>query len=156
MERMKVNPLMRAFRCDKLTLSALGGTVKLFLDPDRLPRTHPVYAMLTAPVQTVNRRARRIVRMLRDTFDDRFSFEVMDGNTEMGSGSLPARTIPSRVVAISSDHISAEKLAMRMRLASPPVFTRIEEDRVIIDARTVADDEVGMIRVACRQVMNEL
>lgn len=155
-DRMKVNPLMRAFRCDKLILSALGGTLKLFLDPDRLPQTHPVYRMLTATMQTVNRRSRKTMRMLRETLDDRFMVEVIDGNTEMGSGSLPARTIPSRVVTISSDHISADKFAMKLRLASPPVFTRIEDDRVIIDARTITDEEIGMIRTACLQVMREL
>ncbi len=154
-DHMKVNPLMRAFRCDKLTLSALGGTLKLFLDPDRLPQTHPVYTMLTAPLQVVNRRARRIARMLRETLDERFVVEITDGATEMGSGSLPARTIPSRIVAISSISISADKLALKLRLAVPPVFTRIEEDRVIIDARTVADDEIRMIRTACRQVLEE-
>jgi len=154
-ERMRVNPLMRAFRCDKMTLAALTGTVRLFLDPDRLPETHPVYAMLTAPVRAVNRRARRIAKRLRAVTAGRMSVQVEDGSTEMGSGSLPARGIPSRVVAVDPGRISAERLARGLRRATPPLFTRLEEGRVIIDARTVADVEVRMVEEAFRQALRE-
>ncbi|MDP8229063.1 MAG: L-seryl-tRNA(Sec) selenium transferase, partial [Candidatus Electryoneaceae bacterium] len=63
-DRMKRNPLMRAFRCDKLIISALDGTLKLFLEPDHLPETHPLYAIIAAPLDVVNRRARRITRQI--------------------------------------------------------------------------------------------
>ncbi len=144
-DRMKRNPLMRAFRCDKLINSALDGTLKLFLDPDRLPETHPIYRMMTEPFETVNRRARRIARRIREVSGDQIEVRVEDGVTEMGSGALPARPIVSRVVSLKARKLSAERLALSLRLSDPPLFTRIEEDRVIIDARTIADDEVRLI-----------
>ena len=152
-DRMKKNPLMRALRCDKLILSALDGMLRLFLAPDRLPETHPVYKMLTAPMDLVNRRARRIARRLKGIADSRFEIRVTDGITEMGSGSLPARGIQTRVVSIGLSGISTDKFARELRRATPPLFTRIEDDRVIIDARTVADDEVGMIASSFQQAI---
>jgi len=141
-DRMKRNPLMRAFRCDKLTISALDGTLKLFLDPDRLPETHPIYHMMTESLEIVNRRARRIARRIRDVSRDQMDVVVKDGFTEMGSGALPARPIPSRIVSLTAHNLSAERLALSLRLSDPPLFTRIEEGRVIIDARTIPDEEV--------------
>jgi L-seryl-tRNA(Ser) seleniumtransferase len=142
---MKRNPLVRAIRPDKLTLAALNGTLRLFLDPDRLPQTHPIYAMLTEPIAAVNRRAGRLARELKAAAGDGGAASVEDGLTEVGSGALPARGIPTRVVALTIGGFSAEKLARRLRLATPPVFTRIEEGRVVLDARTIAGDEIPMV-----------
>jgi len=150
-ERMKRNPWNRAFRCDKLTLSALNGTLKLFLDPDKLPLTHPIYRMMTEPIDSVNRRARRIARVIRETAGDLIEVKVETGSTEMGSGSLPARPIPSRVISMIAKNLSAERLALSLRLSDPPLFTRVEGDRVVIDARTIADDEVKQLRDIFRQ-----
>jgi len=143
-DRMKRNPLMRAFRCDKLTISALDGTLKLFLDPDKLPETHPIYSMMTTPIDIVNRRARRIARRIRDVAGEFLTVKVEDGVTEMGSGSLPARPIPSRVISIVAQDLTAERLSLSLRFSDPPLFTRIEQERVIIDARTIADQEVKL------------
>ncbi|NQT35609.1 L-seryl-tRNA(Sec) selenium transferase [bacterium] len=154
-DKMKRNPLNRAIRCDKLILSALNGTLKLFLDPDGLPDTHPLYAMITAPLDTVNRRARRIARRIKDAAGDRFEVKVIDGVAEMGSGALPARPIQSRLVTVSSEDLTTDQLALVLRLSVPPLFTRIEDDKVIIDARTVADDEVRLIGEIFRTVTSD-
>ena len=144
-DQMKRNPLNRAIRCDKLILSALNGTLKLFLDPDRLPDTHPLYSMITASLDIVNRRAGRIAGRIKDTAGGRFVVNVVDGVAEMGSGALPARPIPGRLVTVTTADLTVDQLALTLRLSSPPLFTRIEDDKVIIDARTVADDEVRLI-----------
>lgn len=154
-DKMKRNPLNRAVRCDKLILSALNGTLKLFLDPDGLPDTHPLYSMITAPLDTVNRRAGRIARRIKDAAGDRFVINVIDGFAEMGSGALPARPIPSRLVTVSGADLTADQLAIALRLSVPPLFTRIEDDKVIIDARTVADDEVRLIGEIFRTVTSD-
>ncbi len=144
-DRMKTNPLMRAFRCGKLTHAALNGTLRLFLDPDRLPETHPIYAMIAAPKAVVARRAQRIARRLGAAVGSALKVEVIDGLTEMGSGSLPARGIPTRCVALNAEGLDAGRLARTLRLATPALFTRIEDERVLIDARTVADEEMAWI-----------
>lgn len=151
-EVMKTNPLMRAFRCGKLTLSALNGTLRLFLDPEKLPETHPIYAMIAAPVEIVRSRARKIIRKLKEIENGMAAVEIADGITEMGSGSLPARGIPSSLVVLTPDGLSAEKFSSALRMSDYPLFTRIENDRVVIDARTVADDEISWIVKAVAQV----
>ncbi len=154
---MKVNPLMRAFRCGKLTHSALNGTLRLFLDPDKLTETHPVYMMIGAPREVINRRAQRIARRLRKVVSsDVIGVEIIDGFTEMASRSLPARGIPTRYVALDPKKCSAEKLTRELRMATPPFFTRIENERTLIDARTIADDEVPMIDLSLKCALNAL
>ncbi len=154
-DRMKRNPLMRVFRCDKLILSALDGTLKLFLDPDKLPETHPIYEMMTTPLNIVNRRALRIAQRIRAITGSACKADVMEGFTEMGSGALPARPIPSRVVSLSPKGITAQRLGQELRMAAPPLFTRIENDMVFIDARTISDKEVRLITEVFSQVIRE-
>lgn len=157
-DKMKVNPLMRAFRCGKLTLSALNGTLRLFLNPDTLPQTHPVYAMIATPLDVIKRRAQRIARRLRalEGFKEAIDISIAPGLTEMGSGSLPARGIPTHVVAMTPKSCSAEKLSTLLRQATPPLFTRIEDEQVKIDARTVADAEVAWIGEVMGQVLGKV
>ncbi len=151
-DKMKRNPLMRAFRCGKLTHSALNGTLRLFLDADKLPETHPVYEMIAAPLDVVKKRAQRINRRIKAEFKDRIKTEIRDSHTEMGSGSLPARGVPTKAVAVAIDGFTAERLARDLRMAEPPVFSRIEDERVIFDARTVADEEVPWLIKALKDV----
>ncbi|MFH0766269.1 MAG: L-seryl-tRNA(Sec) selenium transferase [Calditrichota bacterium] len=152
-DRMKKNPLMRALRCDKLIIAALFGTLRLFLEPDDLPQNHPVYRMLSEPQEIVQRRASRLARRLKATAGEALKLRITGGTTEMGSGSLPARGIPSRVVIVTSNRFKPDELARRLRQAYPPVFTRVEENSVIIDARTVADEEISLIVEAFKQAL---
>ncbi len=151
-DQMKSNPLMRAFRCDKLIISALDGTLKLFLEPEKLPQTHPLYAMIGTPLEVIDSRATAIAEVINKSTRGSVSVQVEDGSTQMGSGALPARSIPSRVVCVTSPELSAERLGRRLRLSDPPLFTRIADGKVIIDARTITDEEVSMIGHSFRKV----
>lgn len=150
-DQMKRNPLMRAFRVDKLILSALNGTLKLFLDPDKLPKTHPVYAMMCASMDEVKRRAIRIARMIRSVAGKYLEVELKMSHSEMGSGALPARPIPTYVVTLDAHKLSPTRLASSLRMSNPPLFTRIEDEKVIIDARTIADEEVRLLKAVFQQ-----
>ena len=156
--QMKVNPLMRAFRCGKLTLSALNGTLRLFLNPDTLPQTHPVYEMIGTPMDVIKLRAQRLARRLRaiEGFKEAIDISIGTGLTEMGSGSLPARGIATHVVAMTPKACSAENLSTALRQATPPLFTRIEEEQVKIDARTITDKEVVWIGEVMREVLGRI
>jgi len=151
--RVKKHPLMRALRPDKLTLAALAGTLKLFLDPDRLPVTHPVYAMLAESLSSVSRRSQAIARAIRQTGIGKLGVEIVSGTTEFGSGALPTQGIPTRLVAVTPTDMSTQTLAGRLRRATPPLFTRIENDRLLIDARTVTREEVRLIERVFKQVL---
>jgi len=142
-ERLKKHPLVRALRPDKLTLAALDGTLRLFRDPDTLPENHPLYAMLTVSSATLNKRALRLTRRLKALM--LLDIEILDSTTEIGSGALSARGLPTRVVSLATSLGSAEQFSRRLRLSTPPLFTRIENNRVKLDMRTLTDDEIRLI-----------
>ncbi len=144
-ERVKKNPLTRALRGDKLQYSAAEATWKLFLEPEKLTRTHPVLGMITEPAASVRRRAQRLKRRLAPVLQDRAETAVAADTTEMGSGSLPGKGIPTYVLRISPVKRTPECIAEALRKGDPPVFTRIAGDALVIDLRTVFKREEAIL-----------
>lgn len=144
-DRCKKNPLMRAIRPDKMTLSALLATLRLFQDPELLPETHPLYTMLTQPMDLLEKRAGRLAGMIERVVGEKGKVLVQKSFSVMGSGSLPARPIPSWVVALKMNDISPENVGKLLRHADNPVFTRIEDKNVMFDLRTIFDDEFDFV-----------
>ncbi len=155
--RIKKNPLKRALRVGKLTIAALEATLKLFLNPDELPRVHPVYRMLSAAPADLGRRARRLERSLKaelasgSTAISRSSLaaiKVEDGESQVGSGSVPAEFLPTKLLSVRPLRLSADDLARRLRRSEPPVFARVHQDAVWLDFRTVQPDEDRLLEAA--------
>lgn len=138
-ERLKKNPLARALRVDKLTLAALESTLRLFLNPETLAQRHPTYRMLSLSVESLQARAEKLAAGWRSC--PAAEVEVITGETQVGSGSVPTQTLPTCLVALQPRSGSAEGLARRLRQASPAVFTRVQQGRVLLDLRTVAPAE---------------
>ena len=143
---IKKNPLARALRCGKLTLAALEATLRLFLAPDKLEERHPVYRMLARSLDELERRGRAIVEHVAAALPARISLSVEDGEAQIGSGSVPVETIPSKVLALrigasGSSAASLEDLARKLRRQSPAVFTRIHKDALLFDLRTIQPGE---------------
>jgi len=141
-DKIKKNPLTRALRCDKMTFSVLEATLKMFLDEEKLLKGHPVIHMLTLPLKTIQSRARRFIRRIRPKIEDKCKIDLINGETQMGSGSFPAKNIKTKLVAINPENFSADEFAYKLRKSDPPVFTRIAEDNVLFDFRTVHPDEI--------------
>lgn len=140
-QRIRKNPLARAFRCGKLTLAGLEATLKLFRDPDRLPERHPVYRMLGLKVDEIGRRAKRAAAGLRRAVPANVEISVVPGESQVGSGAVPVQTLPTKLLAVRAPGIPTEELARRLRHADPPVFGRIADDRVLLDFRTIQPGE---------------
>jgi L-seryl-tRNA(Ser) seleniumtransferase len=135
------HPLARALRLDKLGLAALEATLRLYLDPERARREIPVLAMLTADEAALRERAGRLATAIGP------GATVMAGVAKVGGGALPLLELPGPVVALYGD---AEALAARLRSADPPVAGRIEKDRLLLDPRTLADDDIALVAAALR------
>jgi L-seryl-tRNA(Ser) seleniumtransferase len=148
--RIKKNPLKRAFRVGKLTIAALEATLKLFLNPDALPRVHPVYAMLSLGLDDLERRARRLERSLKraPAAASGVAITIQDGESQVGSGSVPAEFLPTKLLCLRPLGMSAEELGRRLRHARPPVFTRVHKDAVWLDLRTVPSAEDRQLQTA--------
>lgn len=144
-EQIKRNPLMRALRCDKMTYAAAEATLKLYLEPEKLRRNHTVIGMVTEPAASVKRRADRFKRGIAKNLAEKAQLAVIPDETEMGSGSLPGRSIPTYTVQVIPLQITADELGRRLRLGDPPVFCRIAEGAVLLDIRTVFRGEERLL-----------
>ena len=135
------HPLMRAVRVDKLVYAALEATLLEHL-AERAGETVPITRMLTTPVARLSERADRIIS--RVDAASRIELAVIDGESTIGGGAAPGTTIPSRLLEVSVDGLTATTMARRLRESTPPVVARIDHDRLLIDLRTVApsDDDV--------------
>jgi L-seryl-tRNA(Ser) seleniumtransferase len=134
-EPLKRHPLARALRADKLCLAGLQATLLHYLK-DEAPEQVPVWRMIAAPMAEIERRARRWRRALRRAGVEA---EIVDGESTVGGGSLPGEALPTRLVALPV--ANPDRLAAALRAAAPPVVARIEEDRLVLDPRTVLPEE---------------
>jgi len=146
-QRIRKHPLMRAVRVDKTCLMVLERTLQLFRDPERLVLEHPTYRMLATRRETLQSRARSLVDALA-AHAPTVKAVIEDSVAYLGSGSLPAEAIPSLMVTVEVDTLSAEELGRRLRTDAAQVFGRIENDRLRLDLRTVTDEEVPAIAAA--------
>jgi L-seryl-tRNA(Ser) seleniumtransferase len=136
--RVRRYPLFRALRVDKLTIAALEATLGAHLRAawDEIP----VMRMIRLTPQELKRRAENFIRELRPELPlDEVEIEIADGTSLAGGGSTPAQTLPTKVIRIASARYSAGKLEQRLRRAPAgvSVIARVEDDRLILDLRTV-------------------
>jgi L-seryl-tRNA(Ser) seleniumtransferase len=127
-EAAKRHPLARALRIDKLSLAALEATLRVHRDE---PGQIPVLAMLSASREVLDARARRLA--------DAVGGEVVESVARVGGGALPLLELPGPAVALP------EAFAAPLRAGDPPVLGRVEQGRLLLDPRTLADDEVDLV-----------
>lgn len=153
-EAMARHPLARALRVDKLTIAALEATLLQYLDPERAISEIPTLAMLTADAETLRKRALRLAGKLSSAYSF-LAVEVQEDVSRAGGGALPMEDIPTWVVAVTSQAHKVSDLEGSLRRADPPVIARIKDNRLILDMRTVSDEEVPLVVEAFRAVGGE-
>ncbi len=151
--RLKKHPLARALRMDKMTLAALEATLRLYLDPERALAEIPTLRMLTTPNDAVAVRARLLVDRIIGACGDAYLAVAMPDVARAGGGAMPMADIATTVVALAPRSMSANDLELRLRLGEPAIVTRIKDDRVLIDPRTLTTAEeaevVGALARVC-------
>jgi L-seryl-tRNA(Ser) seleniumtransferase len=135
------HPLARALRIDKLSLAALEATLRLYRDPEAARREVPVLAMLFADADTLAARAERLAAGIGDRA------EIVTAVARIGGGSLPLLELEGPAVALDGE---PGALARALRSGEPPVIGRIHDGRVLLDPRTLTDDEVPIVIGAVR------
>ncbi len=143
------HPLMRALRVDKMTLAALGGTLAEYVS-GRARQSVPVVRMLTASPAGIEGRARRLAARLEAS--GLYETALVDGASTIGGGTTPGLTLPTRLLAVVHQGLSAAGLEAALRRADPPVVARIQDDRVVLDLRTVFEEEDEALSLALRGV----
>ena len=151
-DAMAGNPIARALRIDKFTVSALESTLKLYADPEALPQTIPTFRFIARPLEDIHRAAKRLKRSITKSLPATIRLEIVDGFSEVGGGSLPGQHLPTKLLAISPAQLSASDTAKAFRMNEPPIFGRVGEERFLLDTRTVEDSEIPVIVHAARQI----
>ena len=152
-ERIKKNPLMRTLRCDKLILAALEACLRLYrLNQSELQAAHPVLRMLTTPLEELEKRAQTLLEALSEAAREHLCPALEESRAQAGSGTLPLEEFPSCALGLTPGPESAEELARRLRLGTPSILGRIHQERLLLDLRTVRDDEVSLLAAALNQI----
>jgi L-seryl-tRNA(Ser) seleniumtransferase len=133
-KKLRRNPMKRALRLDKVTLAALAAVLRLYLDPDRLPTRLPALRMLARSQREIRSVAERLKPELARRLP---GVEVVDCDSEIGSGALPTQRLPSAGLAIRPGNAT---LAARFRALPVPVIGRLQDGAFILDLRCLEDE----------------
>jgi L-seryl-tRNA(Ser) seleniumtransferase len=155
LEKIKKNPLNRALRIDKFTLAALEATLMHYLTPDAVPKKLRSLTALTESITTVKKRALKFIAQLHKEKFDLLKFSLHADFAAAGGGSLPTQKIPTILVGIKSEKMSAGKMEEELRKVEVPVIVRVDKEEILIDLRTVADDEFAFIISGLKQIVSE-
>jgi L-seryl-tRNA(Ser) seleniumtransferase len=145
--RMRLNSLFRALRVDKLTYAALEATLMAYVKGDH--EAIPVIRMMRCSKEEIGRRAETIAGNVSSS---KLAIEIIDGESVIGGGAAPSAVLPTRLLAVSAKALSADELAARLRLSSPPIVARVEDGRVVLDLRTVFPEQDAAVIHAFGQI----
>jgi len=156
LEAIKTNPLARALRIDKLTLAALESTLLIYLDEDRAMEEIPVLKMLTMDIKRLKVRGRRLLNNLSKEKSKEIQISLKEDISQVGGGALPLQSLPTMVLSIKPLNFSVNKLEEKLRLGEPPIISRIQKDELIIDMRTVSDEEIPLLVSGIKRALNQI
>lgn len=141
-DRIKRNPLNRALRIDKFTLASLEAVLRHYYDLDQALTTIPTLRMLTQPVDLIKKRARRLMRRVHTSALPACSLCLRPTMSRVGGGAMPEHALPSWAVAFKPEKMSIGALETGLRALPIPIIGRIEDDSLLLDMRTISDNEV--------------
>ncbi len=143
-ETLAHNPLNRALRIDKFTVAALEATLYAYETGNAI-ETIPTLRMLTEPLGSIRRRARRLLRLLPTEAQRALGVQVVEAQSQVGGGALPTVELPTAAVALGTAARPAGDLDSRLRAGQPPVLGRLLDDRLLLDCRTVLPSDVATL-----------
>jgi L-seryl-tRNA(Ser) seleniumtransferase len=145
--RMRANSLFRALRVDKLIYAALEATLLAYVNRDH--DAIPTLRMMRLTKQEISKRAESLAAQAHSSI---LHIEVTDGESVIGGGAAPSSVLPTRLLALTCSGLSADELAARLRACDPPIITRVEQGRVLLDLRTVFADQDPLIAGALDRI----
>jgi L-seryl-tRNA(Ser) seleniumtransferase len=151
-QKLEKDPLMRAFRLDKMTLAALEATLRLYLAGDSPLQSIPVLRMLTTDVAELEQRARELAERLR-ALPGLAAVEAEPSTAYAGGGSFPDQALPSWHVKVKAKELSETELARRLRTGAPAVLGHVREGRVCLDLRTILSGQEAALVEAARTAL---
>jgi L-seryl-tRNA(Ser) seleniumtransferase len=146
--RMRSNSLFRALRVDKLIYAALEATLLAYVRRDH--DAIPTLRMMRLTKEEVGERAAKVASRVDGP---KLKVEIVDRESILGGGAAPSSVLPTRVLALTCEGLSADELAARLRGSEPPIIARVEEGRVLLDLRTVFPEQDAAVAAALRRIV---
>ena len=143
-DKMKKNPLTRAFRIDKFTATILEMIFHEYLNEEDAIKNIPVLSLITKDSKEIEKNANALFNKI-ENLENVADINVEDTLSQIGGGSLPAERIKSKSVTIMPKNISTQSLEAKLRAGKNPVVGRISEEKLILDMRTVLEDEIDIL-----------
>ncbi|MDY0131207.1 MAG: L-seryl-tRNA(Sec) selenium transferase [Desulforegulaceae bacterium] len=154
-EEIRKNPLTRALRIDKMTLAALEITLRLYRDPKQAVKKIPTLKMISQTLNEIEQKAHELKELIDNLKIKNLKTNFVKSSSRAGGGSLPETNIPTICLGIETK-LSASQLEKLMRKNTPPVMGRIENNKYLLDLRTVSENETEIIAKAFKNLKNEL
>ncbi len=153
-DKVRKHPIARALRIDKLTLAALEATLRQYLDPQKALDKIPVLRMLSLPVAELQQRCEALLPRLTEVIGNAADAIIIEATATVGGGALPLAELPGRVIALAPKDMSLNELTTRLRSCEPAVVGRIQDDKFLIDPRTLSSDDEVFLLQALQQVFS--
>ncbi|MGZ4732498.1 MAG: L-seryl-tRNA(Sec) selenium transferase [Terriglobales bacterium] len=145
--RMRSNSLFRALRVDKLTYAALEATLLAYVKQDH--EAIPALRMMHLSKAEIQKRAEAVAEKASSP---RFRVKIIDGESVIGGGAAPSAVLPTRLLGLTCDGLTADELSTRLRASDPPIIARVEDGSVLLDLRTVFPGQDEAVIAALQQL----
>ncbi|MBW1887513.1 MAG: L-seryl-tRNA(Sec) selenium transferase [Deltaproteobacteria bacterium] len=154
-DAIRENQLNRALRIDKLTLLALEETLNIYRDERVALREIPTLKMICQPYRSLKTKVHRLVKLIGRLNPQNFTLELADGSSMVGGGALPLQELPSRLLCLIPEKLSAHYMEEWLRSYDPPIVGRLERDRLLLDVRTIQEKELKRVAHAIKELAED-
>ncbi|MBS4535845.1 L-seryl-tRNA(Sec) selenium transferase [Clostridium sp. D2Q-14] len=153
-DKMKKNQLTRAIRVDKMIIAVLELVLREYLEEEKAIKNIPTLRMLTMSLKDITKKAKNLYDLVAENIDD-VEIQILDDYSQVGGGSLPLEEISTKVLSIKSEYISINKLEENLRKFRIPIITRINNNNLLIDVRTIDENDFNIIVEGIKWSIND-
>ena len=151
--KMKKNPMTRALRVDKFTLSALEATLKEYKDINKAKKNIPTLRMLTENIANIKNKADKLYKKIdNEKLINNFEVRIAEDIAKVGGGAFPLEKLKTYTLRLKHKNISTSDLSYKLRMNYPPIFSRIKNDEIVLDFRTIKDEDFAIILDALKEI----
>jgi len=145
-ETIRVNPLARVVRMDKMNFAALEATLRSYFDDEGVKDEIPTLSMISKSAKSLKEESEKLYGIIKESVDHTWELSIEKGESRIGGGSFPLYSLPTHMLSIKPSGISLESLERAMRRNNPPIITRVFDDKLYIDPRTLLSGDIDIIR----------